>query len=235
MALHSKSDFAKLCGMKLSALSVYLGRGKVIPSGDYINDKLQVNKAFQEKWAYKNLGIVPVQKIVPQIFPSVEVKQNHVEVKINSEPIPNVKKPELNKKQRKPNTENSEFLFVSPINQMDMKIKEVELSRKEEDLEIAKLKRQKMAGEIIPVDLVKSVFSQLNKASQTAFKNAADDLLMEIQQVSGFGREKMAELRGKLVLLVNKAIEESCSIAIDSVDSIVDEYREIRQQGERDR
>jgi len=231
MALHTKSDFAKLCGMKVRVLSVYLGRGKLIPSGDYINDKLQVNKAFQEKWAYKNLGTVPVQKIVPQIVPVVEV----VEVKVNSEPIPNVKKPELNKKQRKPNTENPEFMFVNPINQMEMKIKEVELSRKEEDLEIAKLKRQKMAGEIIPVDLVKSVFSQLNKASQTAFKNAADDLLMEIQQVSGFGREKMAELRGKLVLLVNKAIEESCSIAVDSVDSIVDEYREIRQQGERDR
>lgn len=50
MALHSKKEFAELCGMPSKSLSVYISRGHVlVGENDQIDDKNPVNAAFREK------------------------------------------------------------------------------------------------------------------------------------------------------------------------------------------
>jgi uncharacterized protein (DUF885 family) len=118
-------------------------------------------------------------------------------------------------------------------NQLDAQIKEVELERKLEDLEIAKLKRQKMAGESMPTDLVKNTISVYSRSVSRSFNNAADNLLVEFSTMADISREQVSAMRGKLNVIVNKAINEAYENAIDMVDNIVDEYSEKRGKGER--
>lgn len=53
MALHSKKEFAELCGMPSKSLSVYISRGHVLVENDQIDDKNAVNAAFREKHGAK--------------------------------------------------------------------------------------------------------------------------------------------------------------------------------------
>jgi hypothetical protein len=55
MALHTKKQFAKLCGITTKELSVYAGpkRRKVVYSGDYVDDTIQPNIDFLRTWLDK--------------------------------------------------------------------------------------------------------------------------------------------------------------------------------------
>jgi hypothetical protein len=86
MALHSKSDFAKLCGLTTGNLTNYIKRNKVLMSGDFIDDyqddqdsgyslnnkktkmqiaKLEVDTRLQELKEEKMRGeLIPVDLVI---------------------------------------------------------------------------------------------------------------------------------------------------------------------------
>jgi hypothetical protein len=219
MAYHIKARFAELCGIEKNKLAVYIKRGKVVCSGDVIDDTLAINREFIEKWQHKTNS--PITEL-----PKVEVKNE-----LGNKAPPRIEKP-IAPPPKTPNIKPpSEFTFAG--NQIDAEIKRVELDRKLEDLEIAKLKRQKMAGESMPTDLVKNTISVYSRSVSRSFNNAADNLLVEFQTMSDISREQVSSMRTKLNAIVNKAINDAYENAIDMVDNIVDEYSETRGKGER--
>lgn len=216
MAYHIKARFADLCGIEKNKLAVYIKRGKVICSGDVIDDTLDINRAFIEKWQHKT----GAEKTVHDPVISKPVGK-----------IPKIEKP-VAPVPKTPNIQApNEFMFAG--NQLDTQIKTVELERKLEDLEIAKLKRQKMSGESMPTDLVKNTISVYSRSVSRSFNNAADNLLVEFQTMADISREQVSAMRGKLNAIVNKAINDAYENAIDMVDNIVDEYSETRGKGDR--
>lgn len=52
MALLTKKEFAEKCGLETKSLSVYArpDRRKVVYSGDYVDDSIEPNKSFLQKW-----------------------------------------------------------------------------------------------------------------------------------------------------------------------------------------
>lgn len=226
MALHLKSQFAVLCGLTYAEVSMNTKRGKIILSGDYIDDKIKQNAEFIEKWQVKRGLKVPkaAQILVPdEVVLEVEP--------IKAPPIPNVQKPLAPLPRKIPNVQEPEFHFSG--NQLDKQIKEVDLERKMEELEIAKLKRQKMAGESMPTDLVKNTISVYSRSVSRSFNNAADNLLVEFTVLAELTREQVSEMRTKLNTIVNTAVKNACDNAMDMVDNIVDEYKEVRGRGEK--
>jgi hypothetical protein len=224
MALHRRSDFARLCGKDKNWLTQYIKRGKVILSGELVDDKIDVNAAFMEKW----------QSQLTEIPEPIERPEHKARTKVIQAPgrKPKLGKP-VDKLKPKSFKDPGEFQYVSPLNQLDQKIKETELARKEEDLEIAKLKRAKMAGEVVPVDLVRGTFARFSKSLLSSFQNEADNLLMEFASLSGLTREQVASMRGRIIKIVNKAVNDGCDLAEESVSNIVQEYSNVRGQGDR--
>jgi hypothetical protein len=219
MAYHIKARFADLCGIEKNKLAVYIKRGKVICSGDLIDDSLAINQEFIEKWQVKT-GLREQEITVKEPIEQLQIKPK----------APNVQPP-IYPKQKIPNVQEPEFHFSG--NQLDKQIKEVDLERKMEELEIAKLKRQKMAGESMPTDLVKNTISVYSRSVSRAFNNAADNLLVEFTVAAELSREQVSEMRRKLNLIVNDAVKNACDNAMDMVDNIVDEYKEVRGRGEK--
>jgi hypothetical protein len=234
MAFYLRSQFAELCGLSKAEVSMNIKRGKIILSGDYVDDSIRSNAEFIEKWQIKRgLKIVSAKEPEPVAV-----------LKSTSEPIPDavpaplpnripkIEPPKPRPAPKSPNIQPpNEFMYAG--NQIDAQIKTVELERKLEDLEIAKLKRQKMAGESMPTDLVKNTISVYSRSVSRSFNNAADNLLVEFQTMADISREQVSLMRGKLNAIVNKAINDAYENAIDMVDNIVDEYSETRGKGER--
>ena len=54
MALHTKRQFADLCGIPTRTLAIYIGRSKVVLTGDMIDDQLPENKYFLASRAMKS-------------------------------------------------------------------------------------------------------------------------------------------------------------------------------------
>jgi hypothetical protein len=211
MPLYSKKEFAKMCGITSKYVSVYQKRGKILYSGDYIDTAIPENRDFlykcQVEGKSKDIVIMDHTKVEPPRKPTRETHE------------PNIKQPER---------EHGGTSYA-----LDQEIKQLELEKKREDLELSKLKRAKLSGEVIPVDLVKNTMAVYGKSTTTAFHNAADNFLMDIQKEAGLTREQIAKMRSGLIATVNTAVDDAHREAVESIRNIVDEYSQTRGQGER--
>lgn len=200
----TKKEYAKLGGVTTSDLSNYLKRGKVILSGEFIDDTIEPNKTFLEKRREKN-------KTKEQVAPEI------------MQPLALQMPPQINK----PTTK--------AISQYDLEKRKLELENEKKEKEIEKLKIQieKLNGILIPTDLSKMVIVQLSKSLSNAFKQAADNLLIEFSSVKNLSSKETATLRGTLVGITNKAVETGLLESKKMIRNIVNEYSDTRGKGER--
>ena len=99
---------------------------------------------------------------------------------------------------------------------------------------IALLKEEKMIGASIPTELVKMVFAQHSKSITSAFHTGADNFLMEISKTKGLNRNELAEMRGALILIINKAVDKSIEESKKSISNIVQEFSVKKEVGEKE-
>jgi len=116
---------------------------------------------------------------------------------------------------------------------LDRKIKARELEAKEQTIELNRLKIQKLNGEIIPTELVTLVFAQHFKSITDSFYHAADNYIAVVAKRFGGKQEDISFVRGELIKLVNKAVQDSIKESKKNVDNIVNEYSQRRAAGER--
>jgi hypothetical protein len=212
MAYVSIQEFGDLIGKSHYWVHQYIKRGKIIKSGEHIDTNYIVNEAFLKKW---QSGTVKASAN-PRGRRSKEVDE--------SAP-PEIPKQKLFKPPPEP-PKPSGF-------EMDAELKEFELRKKKADAELAEEKLRKVRGEVIPSDLIKSVFERYSRSAHMAFKNAAENLLQEIQQLSGLSNKEMADLRSRIIPITNEGIKEAFETALSEVDLIVDEYSQKRGIGEK--
>lgn len=211
MALHTKQDFAALCSLTVSNLGNYIKRKKVILSGDFVDDKLETNKIFLTKRSISKAKLEPAsaEKIL-QVAEPVLPELNNLNVS-------------------DPNTNTDDMNLVH----LNKKKLHLENEKRQREIAILEVKKQKLHGIVIPTELVKIIFSQHFKAVTAEFQNAADNLLMEIAKRKDFNRNELAELRGQLTDIINIAINKSVDNSKKTIDNIIFEYSEKKEVGER--
>lgn len=205
-----------MCSMATNQLSVYVSRKKVVLSGEFIDTSIPQNRDFlkrrQEKYGQKQ----PAN-------PSQETKQPSK---------PNVKEPVIESSAPEidfPDDDDSGSSYAV----LDKKEKALNIKKKREEIEILKVKKEKLHGVLIPTDLVKVLMAQHYKSVSTAFQHASDNLIMEMSKKKKLNRNEVAELRGHLVKIINKAVNDSIDDSKDNIKNIVSEYSERRGVGER--
>lgn len=118
--------------------------------------------------------------------------------------------------------------------QLERQKKLADLHKVEVDTRIAKLKEEKLIGQNIPVELVRSVIAQLSKSFVTKFKDGSENLLISVAKMKGLKNDELAKLRGELITIINESIRSSVSDGKRTVGSIVDTYSSSRGIGEHD-
>lgn len=217
MALHSKKDFAAICGITTREISTYLKRQKIIASGDYIDDALQQNQEFI---AHRQL----VKEKAGDFDEEIETEQ----------PMPHVRAPQ--QKGMKPRIEDPELdLDESGTNLYALTKKKLvaEIGKKEKETRILESRIQKLRGELMPTDLVKLVFKQFSKSLLSEFKNSVDDIITKLSKKRDLSLVEVAEIRGQLIDSINTGSARGVDVANQSIENIISEYSENKEVGER--
>lgn len=213
MALHSKKDFAALCGMSTKALAVYINpkRGKVIMSGDYIDDSHPVNKDFLEK--RKGSAEPPAPKL------------NMMRPDPGLIDIPNTGDEDDDSGIGEDGEGESGY-------HLDRKLLKKKIGKLEVDTRLQELKEEKMRGDLIPVDLVKNLFRAHTQSIVTSMKDGIEELLISFSVEARLKGEQLAGLRGKMVVILNNGVDKSVIITQKNMRSIVDQVKIKKDVGE---
>jgi hypothetical protein len=219
MALHTKKDFAKIAGVELKDLYIYIKRGKVSLTGDYINDTDDVNNLFLER--RKSKEKTPSAQKESKIKPAKPIISNsEIEDGLNNE---NNKEEELEKDRSK-----------WSLTQLEKEKKLADLIKVEADTVHRQLQIDKITGSSIPTDLVKGIISVLSKSFISHFKDGGESLIISISKTKGLTGKETAELRGEFIKIINIASNKSVSHARKDMKVISDNYSEKREVGEHD-
>ena len=200
MSLHTRTQFYKLCGVTRGYLNMYIKRKKVIVRRKLIDDAVPENAYFLQNCLSRKSDNGEIEKPEKLISPmSDELVKDALRKQVNG------------------NSSGSKF-------DMEIEIKELEIIKKKEDIEIAKIKRAKMAGEVIPTELVLLIFASHFKSVTTSFHQAAEVLITTIAKQNNLDRKQIARIRGELIEVVNKAVSEGLKSSKKEMKHLVNEY-----------
>lgn len=222
MAKFKPKEFYELCGISKGNFYTYKKRGNIHVGEDGLVDStLAINATFMNKRVLN-------KKTIPQPSPVVEVVRTPEPAKPRKKT-----KEELKAIERERIRQDDADAQATHKYNLDRQIKEAELEKKEQDIEINKLKIAKMSGEVIPTELVRVIFAQHFKSVTTSFHQGCDNFIMTIAKVTGMEKKDMARMRGELIDIVNEAVRDGIEESKESVKNIVSEYKEKRGVGER--
>jgi len=200
MALYKQVEFAALCGISKAALSVNKARGKVIVEKELIDDTVPVNYEFLRR----HLGKKKEQPIKTD-YPAVDYHQTASEK--------NAKRPPRDELL---SADQSKLSY----NDLEKLKKQVDIRLVEERTELLRKQNEKMAGESLPTDMVKALFTQHFKSVTTSFKHSIERLLTDLAKKKDFSHEEIADIRGKLTTHLNTAIRDSVNESKKTVAQI---------------
>ena len=204
MALYTKAQLVELCGLKRETSRSYIRnnveRGKLIFSGDYIDDTLPVNAEFIRR--------------------RIQAK--------NGEPI-----------EARTSTSNKVLKYEEPKidlsrQDLDKQLKQQELLKKEAETRLLNLREEKIRGEIVPIELIKNLMVTHTKSIVTAQKDGIEDLLININKEARLTGAQLAKLRGKMVEILNIAVDKAISSTKKDLDVIIGQISTKREVGEHD-
>lgn len=207
MAIYTVKEFAKACGVTPSYLAVYVKRDQVIltPDGN-VDGNHEVNRLFFEK--RRKDDPAPVMNGPESIKSSP------------ASPPPVFTNP----------SSSGEFMTFDSIAKQKEKLAMEKLST---EVRLNRLKEEKMLGELIPTDLVKPLVAQYAKSMITAFKNATENLIKEISKKHNISTADTADIRHRLVPIINQASTEAVEHTMKEIRNIQNEIAEKRGRGER--
>lgn len=218
MPRYSRKEFIELCGIQHAYLTMNIKRKKVIlNTNDEIDTSLQMNEDFLQKQIAKQ------KKKVLALANDNEVGPEDKPKKVATPKAPTPKKPIVKRVVKSNEDEEIEKEAVQSYN-LDRYKKQLEVEALENENKIKKIKLDKLNGVVIPTELVMVLFGQHSKSITTAFHQAAENFVVEMAGAYGVNKSDVAKMRGDLITVVNKAIEDSLEISRKSIDKIVDEY-----------
>lgn len=215
MPLYSKKEFADLCGLSTGNLSNYAKRGKIIYSGDYIDDTLDLNASFLAM----RQGNFPKDKIKEkEEKPIVEVKKNNTIA--------------LNHQNTGPNTAIDQA--SNAILQLNTQKIETQISKMKMEMEKLRLQNSKFMGEVVPTGLIKPVILQHNQSILTESKNTIDNILRIFAKKHSLDAVEVAEIKSQYIPELNNMIKKASFLTIKAVNNIINDFSEQKGVGEHE-
>lgn len=220
MALLTKTEFSKLCGMASNGLSVYIKRGKVVLTGDHVDDSLPENREFIRKRQAKGKISLDNQD-VPVKNPSEVVEKKIVTTSFSEDD--DIITDEFGDV----DTDGMNYQDLESLN------KELDAKKKAEEIQILKIKKDKLHGIVVPTSPVKDLLARLTKSMVVEFSNSIDKIITKIAKRKALNNNEVAEIRAEVIEEINKASDKSIDETKKEVKSIIETFSEKRGKGER--
>ena len=239
MALLTRKEFAALCHTNAQVINTNVSRGNLVVEFRKINTENAQNKAFFDRYQKK---FDDERKSINQTYTEVVKTIPKPKKKPLAEPLPTVKKkakPSGSTKSSKKDQDDKDTPSAA-----DLKSQEVmdwTLRKKQADAELVeyraeheRLKIEKMAGKLIPVDLVFQILNIHNKSIFSTFQSDAENLASVYCEILAEGdRTKLAEIMDKLSIIINLNVEKSKDLSEMELNNAIAEYSETLNRGQR--
>jgi multidrug efflux pump subunit AcrA (membrane-fusion protein) len=222
MADLSKDEFAAICLTTLGIINTNIHRRKLIYDIDTkkLDSDDPINKAFSKKYQklYKEKqDTLKNVKRVSELYDDVVEKVTE----------------KVNQKQVNEKTTNSRAKSQKVIDWSERK-QQADTLLQEARAEKENLTLQKLAGKLIPVDLVFNILNIHNHDIFATFQNDAENLASVYCDIlAGGDRKRLAEITTKLSEKLDNAVRRAKEVSMSSIENAIDEYREVRSRGEK--
>lgn len=219
MALYNSYEFARKCKISDAYLTMMKKRGKVVLTSDgKIDDTDPLNRLFVEHQAELALKREAKKKLVKS---EANVSEDHGE---EEKPV----KSRTKKQNHEPVPGALSLQTLEKMN-LDKKKREIEIEKMQRESRILSVQEQKLAGKLIPTDTVKALFAQHFKSIIMAFNQGIEQILVEFSTKYRLNRNEKAELKGHLIRIINKSVDESISLTKKDLQNIVMEYSQVKK------
>lgn len=229
MSLVSRKEYAAISKTKVSNVNVYVSRGKVIVENDgLIDTENPINKIASDNWIKLHFEKEEKKKLDELRRQAQEKVQSENNIKGYEKP----KTEKAVKRGRKPKSKADKY--TEELLSMDQRKKQADTLLQERKAEVEKLKLDKMAGKLIPVDLVFQVLNIHNKSIFATFQSDVENLASIFCEILAEGdRSKLSDVTQKISEKLVETVNKSKDLAELELDNAVAEYAETRSRGER--
>jgi hypothetical protein len=215
MPLHKLSDFAALCGRKLAHVSQDKSRGKIVAdANNLVDDTNPINATYLLKW--QSLKEQPIKENI--------TAENFAYSATASKPKVEAMPPE-----REPRPKAAGHNLYA----LEVEMKEKQIEKLVEDIEIQKVKKEKLHGLVIPTKMVKDLFTQHTASLVTSMAQANENHLMEMAKKLNISRADLATLRASLTNNLNDAVKKSVAMSKANLQGIIDNFSAHKTPGQK--
>ena len=206
MALHTKKEFAALCGLPTKNLATYIGRSSgvhvVVGKNDLIDDTNPTNADFLKRRRSQRKTGVPSEL-----------------------PVETGEKPgKVSKKGAKSSESKEKTDDPDDMHGLEMRKKTLDIERMNQEKAIRDAQIQKLQGKLVPTDQVKALFSMHFRNVTVSFNQAINVIISEIGQKAKLNANQLAEVRHAATKAINNAVETSTENTKKDLQNLVDEY-----------
>ena len=202
MAKYSVKDFVKSFAIKEGTVKSWLHRKKLHKDSEgLIDTENPVNKLLISEMQLKSNG---------NLLASSNKKTKQVEVKNEQLEIP------LTESQKQ-------------YQEIDYRTRVATAEAKEREAELKRIQLEKIAGNLLPIDIAESIFT-IN--IQSIFRNFESEL-ENLASIYVPDRSILSDVIQKQKELLVKIIEKSKEDAFISIENAINDYAETRSRGER--
>ncbi len=210
-----RKTFATMCGTSIGIVNVNVKRNKIVVMDNGLVDTDNVvNNSFMKKYQHKVHHVVKVDKV------DNEKLYNEVVKKVESAP-----KSTNRKKQNNESIDSSNW---------DLRKKKADALKSELSVEKTQMEIDKLAGKLIPLELTDNILATYTRSIITVFENDMINIASLYTDILAAGdRKYLAEITGKLNNSLDDSIKRAKDVAIQEIENAVENYKEVRNRGER--
>lgn len=224
MALLTRKEFAAMCRTTTAIVTTNISRGKVIEFDKKIDTENVINQEFFDKYLKK------AQAEKDKLPSPEEIDQMYKET---VETLEQKAKAEVTTKHKKAKRDENNAKWLE-AHEWDIRKKKADALLQERKAEQAQLQLEKMAGKLIPVDLVFEIIKVHNTDIFATFQNDAENIASIYCDILAAGdRKKLSEITEKLNYKLDDAVKRAKDVAMASINNAVEEYSQTRNRGER--
>lgn len=205
MAKYSVKDFVEAYGQKEGTVKSWVHRGKLQKDAE---------------------GLIDTENPVNRLLIS------EMQLKVNANLISGKSKKQSPKQESK-----SESPKEVPLNNsqkayadIDYRTKVATAEAKEREAELKRIQLEKIAGKLMPVEVVEKICVINN---QGIFKTFFNDLENMASTICGNDRTRLAMVTEQLAIDLQRCVEKAGEDTLFEIEIAVNEYQEVRSRGER--
>lgn len=208
MPLLRKEDFASLCGLQIKHVSTYIKRSKIVqmPNGLFDTDDA-INKAFIDSRKGKETESDLINRLKKH-YNVPDAEEDDAEDTVTESGTP-------------------------PLHRSTALLKHLDTIKRKEEITKLRIDIEKKRGEVVPSSLITPVLLQHNKSLSSSFKDAADELIREFAKRKDLSGSEVADIRGRLIDIINSAMKAATSMSVKSIEHIINDFSDKRGKGEK--